>query len=253
MTECIITGTEGAMLTGWQEFDNGKHSFDETKGMLTGRQIIDGDKYYLGSDGVPATGPVKLDDGDYLFGEDGKMLFGWQTVSDRLYYFDTSNGKMIKHRVVEGKWLNDNGVAEEFSETRKKGSELVAKAGADAARIFNYVIVNNKYKMIETTKTLEQIESIGWSFFAEYSMSNRYVVCYYFAAITDLMFQQAGYETRIVYGTGRGSGDHYWNQIKVNGTWTNYDTCNGYANVTDDFLKAQNYTWYSFVYADYNK
>ena len=111
---------------------------------------------------------------------------------------------------------------------------------------------HNKYKFIEATKTLAQIQSIGWSYFAQYAFNNRFVVCYYFAAVQDVLFQEAGYESRIVYGTGRGSGDHYWNQIKVNGVWTNYDACNGYANVTDAYLKAQNYTWKQYVYPKFN-
>ena len=58
----------------------------------------------------------------------------------------------------------------------------------------------------------------------------------------------------VVYGTGRGDGDHYWNQVKINGVWTNYDTCNMYANVTDAYLKTQGngYTWKQYVYPTFN-
>ena len=108
------------------------------------------------------------------------------------------------------------------------------------------------YKFIESTKSLAQIQTIGWSFFANYAMNNRFVVCYYFAAVTDLYFQEAGLESRVVYGTGRGDGDHYWNQVYINGVWTNYDTCNHYKNVTDAYLKAMNYTWKQIVYPNFN-
>ncbi|MBQ9899293.1 MAG: transglutaminase domain-containing protein, partial [Ruminococcus sp.] len=132
-----------------------------------------------------------------------------------------------------------------------QANSILASTGKGVAEIFNYVRDHNKYKYIEDTKSLATIESLGWSSFAQYALNNRYVVCYYFAAITDLLFQQAGYQTRIIYGTGRGDGDHYWNQVVINGQWVNYDTCNGYYGVSDDYLKSQNYTWYKCVYAKF--
>ena len=106
---------------------------------------------------------------------------------------------------------------------------------------------------METTRTLDQIESLGWGYFANYAMDNRFVVCYYFAALQDLLFHEAGFESRIVYGNGTHASDHYWNQVKINGEWTNYDACNGFAAVSDDFLKAKTYTWYQFVYPVYEE
>ncbi len=142
-------------------------------------------------------------------------------------------------------------LSEGNSAVEKRADEIIASIGTSAQDIFNYVRSNNKYKYIEETKTLEEIESVGWSYFADYAMDNRFVECYYFAAVTDVLFRQAGYETRVVYGTGRSDGDHYWNQILVDGVWTNYDTCNGYADVTDDYLESQNYTWKMYLYPEY--
>ena len=82
-------------------------------------------------------------------------------------------------------------------------------------------------------------------------MDHEFVVCYYFAAISDLLFQQAGYKTRIVYGTGRGTTDHYWNQVLIDGVWVNYDACNGYFGKTDAFLKEKNYTFKQYINAKY--
>lgn len=63
-------------------------------------------------------------------------------------------------------------------------------------------------------------------YFANYAMGNRYITSYYFAALQDILFHQAGYESRIVYGTA-GNGDYYWNQVKTDGVWVNYDACGG--------------------------
>lgn len=265
-------GSDGKMVSGWQTIDGsryyfgsdgqaaaGRNSIDgktyifSADGkMLTGWQTADGVKYYLGSDGAAVTGWQNIGGGRYCFSSDGKMLTGWQTIDGKMYHFDSASGIMSVSTVIDGYTIGPDGVAVRISAVQLRANDVIASIGTDAQNIFNYVRSHNKYKYIEETKPLAQIESIGWSYFANYAMDNRFVVCYYFAAVTDVLFRQAGFETRIVYGTGRGDGDHYWNQVRINGVWTNYDTCNGYANVTDDYLKLQNYTWYKYVYPVYN-
>ncbi|MBP3309857.1 MAG: hypothetical protein J6L05_03490 [Ruminococcus sp.] len=243
----------GVMQTGWVTLDDGTYYFGQDGIMLTGRQIIEGNKYYLNEKGIMQTGWITLDDGKYYFGADGIMLTGWQDIDGNKYHFSTRNGKLDTFTVLDGYVIGADGIAKAPSAVQKRAQNVIASIGKSADAIYNYVTSKNKYKLIESTKTLAQIESIGWSHFANYALDNKFVVCYYFAAVTDVLFQNAGYESRIVYGTGRGTGDHYWNQIKVNGVWTNYDTCNGYKNVTFEFLQAQNYTFKQYVYPDYNK
>lgn len=245
-------GSDGAALTGLQTVSGSKYYFAADGKMQTGWQTIDGAKYYIASDGKVQTGWQTVDGAKYYFAADGKMLTGWQTIDGKKYHFNTSTGVMSVNTSIDGYTIGADGVAVKLSAVQVRANEIIASIGADAQNIFSYVRNHNKYKFIEETKSLQQIESIGWSYFADYSIDNRFIVCYYFAAVTDVLYKQAGFETRIVYGTGRGEGEHYWNQIKVNGVWTNYDTCNGYANVTDEFLKAQNYTWYQFIYPVYN-
>ena len=242
----------GQVVTGLQTIGGSKYYFDADGKMTMGWQTIGSAKYYFSADGVMLTGFQTIGSAKYYFSADGAMLTGWQTINSISYYFDATTGAMAVNTTIDGYTIGADGAASKVSEIQKRANEVIASIGTDAQNVFSYVRSHNKYKFIEATKTLQQIESIGWSYFANYSLDNRFVVCYYFAAVTDVLFKQAGYETRIVYGTGRGSGDHYWNQIKVNGVWTNYDTCNGYSNVTDDFLKSQNYTWYQYVYPVYN-
>lgn len=242
----------GVMQTGWQTVDGATYYFDVSGEALRGWQTIGSSKYYFGSDYKMRTGLQTIAGKIYFFNSSGKMQTGWQTIDGNRYYFDTSTGIMAVNTTIDGYEIGSDGIASSLSAIQIRANEILASIGTSATNIYNYVRSNNKYKYIEETKTLAEIESIGWSYFADYAMDNRFVVCYYFAAITDVIFQQAGYETRIVYGTGRGTGDHYWNQIKVNGVWTNYDTCNGYADVTDDYLISLNYTWTQYVYPEYN-
>lgn len=245
-------GSDYEMRTGLQTIAGKIYFFNSSGKMQTGWQTVSGSKYYFGSDGAALTGLQTISGSKYYFSSSGQMQTGWQTIDGNRYYFNTSTGIMAVNTTIDGYEIGSDGIASSLSAIQIRANEILASIGTSATNIYNYVRSNNKYKYIEETKTLVEIESIGWSYFANYAMDNRFVVCYYFAAITDVIFQQAGYETRIVYGTGRGTGDHYWNQIKVNGVWTNYDTCNGYADVTDDYLKSLNYTWTQYVYPEYN-
>ncbi|MBR6791915.1 MAG: hypothetical protein IKM49_02175, partial [Ruminococcus sp.] len=243
---------DGVMHTGWYTEGSSKYYFGEDGKAVTGWQTIDGKGYYFNSVGIALTGWQTLATLKYYFDAEGVKQLGWQTIDGNLYHFDETTGVMSVNTNIDGYEIGADGIATKLSEVQKRADVILSSIGTGADDIYNYVRSNNKYKYMETTRTLAQIESVGWSFFADYAMDNRFVVCYYFAAITDVLFKQAGYETRIVYGTGRGTGDHYWNQVLINGVWTNYDTCNGYANVTDDYLKDQNYTWTQFVYPEYN-
>ncbi len=244
--------SKGPATKGWASINSKKYYFNDECIMLTGRQIIDGSKYYIADDGSVQTGFQTLDDGTYYFNADGKMQFGWQTIDGKKYYF-YENGKMAVSCRIDGYNLAGDGTAFPMSEVQKRAASIIATIGKTPDAVYNYVRSHNRYKYIEATKTLAQIQSIGWSYFANFAMDNRNIVCYYFAAITDILFQEAGLRSRVVYGTGTGTGDHYWNQVYINGTWTNYDTCNGFANVTDEYLKTYTYTWKQFIYPDFRE
>ena len=227
---------DGVMATGWQTIEGNRYYFDENGKMFTGRVKIDGNKYYISDEGIVQTGLITLDDGTYLFNANGVMQTGLQTYEGKVYYFDES-GKMKTNYSAAGYRFGADGVGVLLSDVQKKADALIAKIGNTVDAVYNYVIANKTYSHIEDTKTRKQIEAKGWSYFANYTFNNNLIVCYYFAAFTDLLFQQCNLESRIVYGNGRGTGDHYWNQVKINGVWKNYDTCNNFKGVSDDYLK----------------
>ena len=227
---------EGNILTGFCEFGGNRYYFNAQGKMLTGRVKIDSYKYYIDDNGVIQTGFATLADGTYYFDAEGHMVFGLQTIGGKVYYFDPDKGFMAVNKSIEGYRFGSDGVGKPLSDVQKKADAILAQYGSTPNEIYNYVVTHNSYKYIEDTRSLAQINTVGWSYFANYSIQNRYVVCYYFAAITDLLFQEANLESRIVYGTGRGSSEHYWNEVKINGEWIAYDTCNGYAATTSAAL-----------------
>lgn len=246
-------GEDGTASSGITEIDGKTYYFNPTTGvMMTGRLLINDRKYYFADDGTMQFGLQEIDGDKYYFDTDGKMVSGWQEVDGVKYYFNPTSGKMEKNKVIDNTTaLSNEGSAVAMSAVQKRAQNIITSTGTNATNIYNWVRNNNRYSLIESTRSLADIEAKGWDYFANYSLNNRFVVCYYFAAVTDLLFKQAGYETRIVYGTGTHTSDHYWNQVYINGKWLNYDTCNGFCGVSDEYLKSLTYTWTQFVYAKY--
>lgn len=262
---------DGAMVSGINEIDGKKYYFADDGKMLTGWQTIGENECYFTEDGSLANGLLTLEDGTYYFSEngtkqsgwivvnshqcyfgaDGKMVFGWQTIDGDEYFFN-NYGIMETNTTIDGKVLGADGKVQPISAVQQKANSIIAQIGTSTEAIYNFVRNNNRYQYMEATRSQAQIEAVGWSYFANYAFNNRFVVCYYFAAITDVLYKQAGYESRIVHGTGHGTGEHYWNEIKINGNWTCIDTCNGYFQVSFSYLQSKNYTFYNYVYPTYN-
>ena len=234
-------GEDGQMASGLTEIDGATYYFSEENGqMMTGRIKIGDKKYLFGTDGKMMTGWQKIDDIWYFFNTDGTMATGWIEDGGKKYYLYPETGAMAKNVVIDDLNLLGDGSAAPLSDTQIRAKSIIASIGSSPQAIYNYVRSNNVYKYMEATRSLDDIQNTGWSYFANYSMDNRYVVCYYFAAITDILFKQAGYQSRIVYGTGAYYSEHYWNQVLVNGQWLNYDTCNGFSGRTEEYLKTPN-------------
>ena len=249
----------GVMQTGWIQ-DNGLYYYLDTDGILLKRQwlFLDDKTYYLGIKGDALTGWQNLTGYVYYFQEDGLMSTGWQTIDDKEYYFYPENGTMAKNTTIEDKTIGSDGavvVAGTVSTTlainQQRAQNAFAQYGTSVSGIYNYMRSTNRYKYIESTRTLAQIEANGWLYYVDYAFTHYYGVCYYMAAKMDFLLQQAGYECRIIHAT-HGSGDHYWNQVYINGSWVNYDCTNGYnAYSWDSMINAGNYIFLGYVYPVY--
>ncbi|MDE6781979.1 MAG: hypothetical protein K2J40_11075 [Ruminococcus sp.] len=245
------SGEDGVCLTGWQQIDGNPYYFNEDCTRATGLVSIDGDGTYLFDDtGVMLAGWQTVNNHQCYFLPDGKMALGWHTIDGDEYFFN-NYGIMETNTTIDGKVIGEDGKVMTLSAVQQRANSVIAQIGTSTEAIYNYVRSNNRYQHMEETKSQAQIEAIGWSYFADYAFNNRFVVCYYFAAITDVLYRQAGWESRIVHGTGTGTGEHYWNEIKINGYWTCIDTCNGFFQVDFSYLQARNYTFYNYVYPTY--
>lgn len=250
---------DGRMHTGWVQ-DQGCYYYLDADGILLKRQwlFLEDKTYYLGIKGDALTGWQVLTGYTYYFKQDGEMSVGWQEIDGKEYYFYPENGTMAKNTVIDEKTIGADGVAREpgvVSEklllNRERAQTALVQNGRTVSDIFNYMRATNRYKFMESTRTLAQIEANGWLYYVDYAFTHYYGVCYYMTAKMDFLLQEAGYECRIVHAT-HGSGDHYWNQVKVNGAWLNYDCTNGYnAYSWNRMINAGNYIFLGYVYPVY--
>ncbi|MDE6731142.1 MAG: hypothetical protein K2J71_10270 [Oscillospiraceae bacterium] len=251
---------DGRMHTGWVQDQGNYYYLDET-GILLKRQWLfleDNKTYYLGIKGDALTGWQTLTGYTYYFKQDGEMSVGWQEIDGKEYYFYPENGTMAKNTVIDEKTIGADGVAkapgavsEKLLLNRERAQTALQQNGSTVSAIFSYMRATNRYKYIESTRTLAQIEANGWLYYVDYAFTHYYGVCYYLTAKMDFLLQEAGYECRIVHAT-HGSGDHYWNQVKINGTWVNYDCTNGYnAYDWNRMMNAGNYIFLGYVYPVY--
>lgn len=263
----------GIMQTEWLEIA-GKHCyFDKTSGKLyNGLLTIDGKTYYLNGlegtqsgvvnvgdslllfdeNGCLASGQITLKDGICLADAEGHPLSGWQLLGDNYYYFNEDTYFMATSTTVDGYVIREDGTA--HTELYDKVDKILASVEQTPDALYAYVTKNYRYKKIEQTRTRDEINKVGWDTFVASTIANRVGVCYYLAATLDYFMHMCGYETRIVHAT-HSTGDHYWNQVLINGKWLNYDpTYSNRGNIAWNTIIARGtYTVYGYITVNYDE
>ncbi|MBR6761576.1 MAG: hypothetical protein IKM30_06030 [Oscillospiraceae bacterium] len=262
---------DGSIVTGWQTIENATYYFSPEGILQTDLQVIDGNTYYFAADGKMQTGVHTVDGVLLAFDADGKRrgggwfswnsnryycsntgspITGWQILDSNYYYFH-SNGAMAVSTTVNGYYLDENGIAANAIKHQIK--ELLTVSGTTPELIYSYVTANYRYRHIEETRTLEQLNAAGWDTLVAYTLTNRRGVCYYLAATMDYFLQIAGYQTRLVYAT-HNTGDHYWCQVWYQNAWHNFDpTYNNRSDISwQDILTLGNYTVNGYVSLQYD-
>ncbi len=188
------------------------------------------DGKYYNEYGFPAEGFLEINGAKYCF-VNGEPLKGLQKISNDYYYFN-SQGIMCKGTVVEGYSFDHNGIGQPVSEAYKeldsRVAEILKTTGTDIKPIFDYCVKHIKYKYTDEK---------DWTEMALEALKTGRGACYHRAALLDFMLKKAGYKTRVIWRKGTGSQQHYWNQVYVNGVWTNLDVGYNKYMVSDQQLK----------------
>lgn len=100
----------------------------------------------------------------------------------------------------------------ERSELYAELASIISANGSDYKSVYDYVHDNKTYRSMAEGESIEQM--------AYKTLKSRSVSCYYFAAFTYLLMQEAGYEVEFVRGLGWQTGtEHCWIMFKEADGW----------------------------------
>lgn len=280
----IYNFADGTLRTGIFADGTSIKGFDEYGNPYNGFLTVDGKKYYF-ENGNAYTEPTAINGKMYNFGSDGTFTVGWSTEDDKIMYFNefgypvegiveidgkkyffaegvmqtgevvynnnkylfNDDGTMVVNQQVGNIYYGEDGIGVEYSQAylklQNRVQSILAQIGTSPKAIYDYVVGHVTYKYMAQQ---------DWTTMANTGFDTGRGACYQFAACVDVLLKNAGYETRVVRGTGLYTSLHYWNQVKINGSWTNIDACNKYYNVSDSYLKNLTYTFDKYEYPTYN-
>lgn len=231
MARYYFSEEDGAALTGWQEIDGKAYRFRENGTLCNTPTAVDGVLYVFDTDGQLVSGWYDAADGSRYYGnEDGTALTGWQELENRGVYFSPETGKLAVSTTIDGFTIDETGTAR--SSMAVTVDINLGYTNKTPMGIYSYMINHYRYSRIEATRSVTALGNAGWDKLVTYLLKNKRGVCYYLAATMDFYLQRAGYTTRMIHAN-HSTGDHYWNQVLVNGAWQNYDpTYNNRGNIS---------------------
>lgn len=224
---------------------NGKmYNFNSDGYFNIGWVEANGNKYYNNEFGYPCEGIVEIEGAKYLF-LNGIMQTGNAVYNNNSYLLN-EDGTMVTNQMIGDTYYDVNGiglkVSQNYVNLQNRVNSILSQIGTSPQAIYNYVVSHVSYKFMAQQ---------DWTTMANTGFSTGRGACYNFAACVDILLKNSGYETRVVRGTGHFTSLHYWNQVKINGVWTNIDACNKYFNVSDAYLKSKTYTFNKYEYPIY--
>ena len=173
-----------------------------------------------------------------------------------MYYF--INGVMQRNTSVGLYNIDENGICIRVTVITGplaiyRADEIIASIGRNANNILSYVMSHVYYYFVYVADVYNNPYNADWAEIAAYAMNRGYGACYHFAALNDILLQSAGYQTRIVVGTGYYPSLHCWNQIYVDGVWINYDGVSGFYGASTSYLMSLGFTFDRYVYPTYTR
>lgn len=249
------SANDGSMKYGWLKL--GQRWFylgaANDGAMRTGFQTVAGKSYYFGGadDGRMRSGWQTIDGKKYYFGtaNSGAMSIGWRTIDAKTYYF-YADGKMAANCMIEGQYLDANGVKIEQNALLKSKLQAVISQVTTAGMskeqklraCYNYVVRSFTYKR------KYDFNPNNWvNIYAMQMLTERQGNCYNFAATFGLLARELGYNAQIIAGrvtSARGGlTPHAW--VEIGGLL--YDTELQHANGLD--LYAKRYSQTGLTYA----
>ena len=264
---------DGTAAIGLVTIDGSKYYFKSNADLVKEAwKDIDGQRYYFTSDGSAAIGLLTINgklygfDADcyaikgkfartggntYYFGSNYAAASGFTKVNDKTYYFDPQTNIMATDTEIDGYTIGSDGVAEKLTEIFKYARQIAQQNNLrNPTDIYNYLRRNHSFAYNDISDSYKWAQ--GWTWAAEFGFRNYTIECFNFAAMYAIILDTLGYENRIIHGTGHYDTEHFWNQVRENGQWVNYDACNGYCGVSTSYLQGRNYTFDEVIYPEFD-
>jgi|GEM_PF-726843 len=107
---------DGRMHRGWKDIGSKSYYLDINTGiMATGFRELGGQTFYFTNDGIMSKGWTEVKGDKYYFNDFGRMQKGWQKIEGKEYYFYPKSGIMAKSTIIDGREIDENGVAKDLT------------------------------------------------------------------------------------------------------------------------------------------
>ena len=107
---------DGRMHRGWKDIGSKSYYLDINTGiMATGFWELGGQTFYFTNDGIMSKGWTEVKGDKYYFNDFGRMQKGWQKIDGKEYYFYPKSGIMAKSTIIDGREIDENGVAKDLT------------------------------------------------------------------------------------------------------------------------------------------
>ncbi len=263
--DSYLFGDDGVMITGWYKNGSsrsyllkgktatgaltidGSDYFFEANGIIyTGLYTKEGVTYYKNENGVNQTGWQTIDGEKYYFLDDGKAADGFVTVDGTLYCFE-DKGRMLKNTKVGLYTITEDGVCIKLttvdaSTIKYKADDIISQIGTDPTALCMYVHNHVSYYFINEQMVYDNPYNAEWGRIAAFAANKGYGACYHYSSFLDVLFQRAGYTSRIVVGTGYYPSLHSYNELLFDGQWLVYDALYGYCGYSIPYIQSLGFT-----------
>ena len=260
-----LFGDDGVMITGWYRTGNalsylldgetvtgsvtidGEEYFFENDGILyTGRFLRNGAICFKDDHGVNLTGWQEIDGETYYLGEDGHAATGFTTIEDKLYCFD-DNGCMLRSTKADNYRITETGeciklTTADASTIKYFADDIIESIGANADALCHYVHGHIAYVFVNEPMVYGDPYRAEWDRIAAFGYNKGYGACYHYSALLHVLFQRAGFTSRIVVGTGYYPSLHSYNELLVDGEWVIYDALYDYCAFSIPYTQSLGFT-----------
>ena len=107
---------DGKMQKGWSTIGSKSYYLDINTGIIaTGFRELGGQTFYFTNEGIMSKGWTEVKGDKYYFNDFGRMQKGWQRIEGKEYYFYPESGIMAKSTIIDGREIDENGVAKDLT------------------------------------------------------------------------------------------------------------------------------------------